>query len=102
MERGIGFGILKKMSALAVCGGAIWMAVHMAGNIGQGEMLGGPEKLEEAVRRAAVACYSTEGSYPPDLEYLEERYGLKPDPRYIVHYSIFAENIPPDIVVTVR
>ena len=54
------------------------------------------------MRRASVACYSTEGSYPSCLDYLTEHYGLRPDRRYVVHYSIFAENIPPDIVVTWR
>ena len=31
----------------------------------------GRQQLEEALRRAAVACYAAEGIYPPDLAYLE-------------------------------
>lgn len=60
----------------------------------------GKTKLEEAVRRAAVACYAAEGAYPPSIEYLEEHYGLTVDEsRYIVHYDVFADNILPDITV---
>ena len=46
------------------------------------------------------ACYAAEGIYPPNLEYLEEYYGLQIDEtRYTVHYSAFAENLMPDITV---
>ena len=33
-------------------------------------------RLEDAIRRNAVACYAAEGIYPPDLEYLEEHYAF--------------------------
>lgn len=57
-------------------------------------------KLEEAVRRAAVACYAAEGAYAPSVEYLEEHYFLSVDEtHYIVHYEVFADNILPDITV---
>lgn len=60
----------------------------------------GRTKLEDAVRRAAVACYAAEGAYPPDVTYMIEHYGLSVDEsRYIVHYDIFAENLMPDITV---
>ena len=57
-------------------------------------------RLEEAVRRAAVACYAAEGAYAPSVAYLEEHYFLSVDEsRYIVHYDVFADNILPDITV---
>ena len=57
-------------------------------------------QLEETLRRGCVACYAAEGIYPPNLEYLEEYYGLQIDEtRYTVHYSAFAENLMPDITV---
>ena len=60
----------------------------------------GRTKLEDAVRRAAVACYAAEGAYPPDVTYMIEHYELSVDEsRYIVHYDIFAENLMPDITV---
>jgi hypothetical protein len=60
----------------------------------------GRQQLEEAIRRAAVACYAAEGIYPPDLDYLESRYGIQIDEsRYAVSYEIFASNLMPDITV---
>jgi len=56
--------------------------------------------LEDSVRRAVVTCYAIEGSYPESVEYIEEHYGVHIDrTKYIVHYSIFASNIMPDIAV---
>ena len=58
------------------------------------------EQLEQAVRRAAVACYAAEGFYPPTLEYLEEHYGVQVDrERYTVVYDVFASNLMPDVTV---
>ena len=58
------------------------------------------QQLEDSIRRACVACYATEGVYPPNLSYLEEHYGLQVDTtRYTVFYDIFAENLMPDITV---
>ncbi len=57
-------------------------------------------QLEEALRRSCVSCYSAEGIYPPDLEYLKKHYGIQiNDKKYTVHYSAFAENLMPDITV---
>ena len=56
--------------------------------------------LEDSVRRAVVTCYAVEGRYPDSLKYIEEHYGIHVDrTKYIVHYSIFASNIMPDIAV---
>lgn len=58
------------------------------------------QRLEDVVRRAAVACYAAEGMYPPNLEYLEEHYGIQVDhSRYVVDYISIAENLMPDITV---
>ena len=57
-------------------------------------------QLEEALRRGCAACYAVEGAYPPDLEYLEEHYGIQVDEtRYKVYYNVFAHNLMPDITV---
>ena len=48
----------------------------------------------------AAAWPAAEGVYPPDLDYLKERYGLQIDEeRYTVKYFAFAENLMPDITV---
>ena len=57
-------------------------------------------RLEETLRQGCVACYAAEGAYPPDVDYLRERYGVQVDEtRYTVYYSVFAENLMPDITV---
>ena len=60
----------------------------------------GKAQLEDALRKASVACYASEGSYPPDLEYLTERYGIQiEEDRYTVIYEVIASNLMPDITV---
>jgi len=56
--------------------------------------------LEKAIKRAAVQCYAIEGFYPPDVSYLEEKYGIIIDyQRFIVEYDCFAANNLPVIKV---
>lgn len=58
---------------------------------------------EDNLRRSVVSCYALEGRYPPDIDYLQQEYGLQIDEeKYIIHYEIFAENIMPDITVLER
>lgn len=66
-----------------------------AGNREQGR-----QRLEESLRRTAAACYAAEGFYPPDVDYLEQNWGIRYDrERYAVHYEIFADNLMPQITV---
>jgi len=56
--------------------------------------------LEDSIRRAVVMNYALEGRYPASIEYIEENFGIYIDrTKYVVHYSIFASNILPDITV---
>ena len=69
-------------------------------NLQEGQQSEGKQQLEDAVRRGAVACYAAEGIYPPNLEYLEEHYGIQVDrDRYTVAYDVFASNMMPDVTV---
>ena len=55
---------------------------------------------QQAVQRAAVLCYATEGYYPPSLTFIEDRYGVQIDHnRYVVHYEVIASNVMPVIRV---
>jgi len=57
--------------------------------------------IAEAVRRLAVQCYAVEGVYPPDLQYLEENYGLSVNHAdFYISYEAFASNLPPSVIVT--
>ena len=58
--------------------------------------------IESAIRRAAVQCYALEGSYPPNVAYLEENYGISYDhKKYLVHYRAVFEgsSLGPEIIV---
>lgn len=59
--------------------------------------------LQQAIERAAVLCYATEGYYPPGLDYISNNYGIQIDyANYFIHYEIFASNIRPTIRVEHR
>lgn len=59
--------------------------------------------LSDAIIRSAVQCYAIEGFYPPDIEYLENNYGLLVDhDKYIISYSVFASNIMPEVEVFIK
>lgn len=63
----------------------------------------GAEAMYQAIERAAVLCYASEGFYPPTLAYIEENYGVQIDrTNYVIHYQVFASNIMPQIQVTSR
>lgn len=56
--------------------------------------------LKEAVLGATLMCYSVEGRYPRDVDYLAQHYGIYYDSnRYIVSISGFADNVLPEIRV---
>lgn len=59
--------------------------------------------LRQSARKAVVQCYAIEGAYPPDVEYLEENYGLEYNhEKYFIDYEIFASNIMPNVDVFER
>ncbi len=59
--------------------------------------------IRDAVQRSALQCYAVEGVYPPDLQYLEDNYGLQINTEdYYVVYDCFASNLPPTIRVVPR
>lgn len=63
----------------------------------------GVDTLEDTIEQYAVACYATEGSYPPDLKYLQDHYGLILDEElYIYEYEIFGSNVMPIVTVLER
>ena len=92
-------GVLLPVIAVAAL---LWFAAAVD-SLDSGRSQEDLRQLEETLRRSCVACYAAEGVYPPDLDYLKERYGLQIDEtHYTVHYSVFAENLMPDITVLVN
>ena len=89
------------LSVVLVMAVVIWFAVA-AGNTASGQLEAGRRQLEDALRRGAAACYAAEGIYPPTVEYLQAHYGIQIDrEKYHVFYEVFAENLMPQITVTI-
>jgi hypothetical protein len=77
-----------------------YYSVGVVQNAGESEKF---EILADAIVRSAVQCYAIEGFYPPNIEYLEENYGLVVDhDKYFVFYNVFASNIMPDVNVYLK
>lgn len=63
----------------------------------------GATAIRAAVQRCALQCYAVEGVYPPNIQYLEENYGLQVNTDdYYVTYNAFASNLPPTVLVTAK
>jgi len=84
---------------IIVAGIALYFLAALS-NLSSGKALDDKHQLEEALIRASVSCYAIEGTYPPDLEYLIEHYGIQINPeRFTVKYESIASNLMPDITV---
>lgn len=95
--------MLTNLAAIAAVAAVLLWFFTALNQLGVGQSQEGQQQLETALRRAAVACYATEGVYPPTLEYLTQHYGIQIDEaRYHVFYEIFADNLMPDITVLER
>ena len=93
-------GIAALLLVCLLVVGVIWFFGTSVNNLSQEQLLEDKRQLEEAITRSCVACYAAEGIYPPDLEYLEEHYGIQVDrDRYTVMYDVFATNLMPDVTV---
>lgn len=90
---------MKKRTILLVL--AVLLCFLLAvSQLEQGRQAEGKQQLEDALRRTAVACYASEGFYPPSVDYMVEHYALQYDTqRYVVRYEVTASNLMPDITV---
>ena len=70
------------------------------GNLDSAQSEESMRQLEQALRRGCVAGYAAEGSYPADLDYLKEHYGLVwNEERYWIDYQPIGSNLMPDVTV---
>lgn len=59
--------------------------------------------LNTAINKDIIHCYAIEGFYPPNLDYIEEHYGLTYDhDKYIVDYESVGNNIMPNVMIIER
>ena len=59
--------------------------------------------LERALTRSITQCYALEGTYPPDINYLTDHYGLTYDSDYYyIDYQYIGSNLRPDVTIIER
>ncbi len=58
------------------------------------------ELLNNALERSITQCYALEGTYPYNLAYLEENYGLTYNKEHFyVDYQYIGGNLRPDVTI---
>ena len=58
------------------------------------------KNLKDAIDRAIIQCYVTEGRYPESFDYLQKNYGIiYDDELFRVDYVIFGTNMKPDVTI---
>ena len=78
----------------------VGFVIYGVGNVSRSASQERLKAAEQSVARATVQCYAIEGRYPPDLDYLEENYGLILDrEHYVYHYRLEGSNLMPEIQV---
>lgn len=94
---------LNKLSFIGIALVLIILFIQLFNGIVDFEKNSGVERMESiesAIQKAAVQCYAIEGSYPPNLQYLVDFYGLiVNEDEFIYHYEAVAANILPQIAV---
>ena len=94
------FGLLGALLLPSVVLMVLLGFLSALGNLQSGRKGGDIRQLQEVLQKGCVACYAAEGIYPPDLQYLKERYGIQVDEyRYTVYYNRFAQNLMPEVTV---
>lgn len=89
--------VLIALAVVAVCVIGVFVALNIiVPNISSQ----GTVSLRHAIMQSANQCYAIEGSYPYNLEYLENNYGLVVNhDDYAITYEVFADNVAPSVVV---
>ena len=96
-------GLIKALLAPLVIVAALVVFATAVNSLDSGRDEESLRQLETALHRGCVACYATEGVYPPDLDYLRDRYGIQIDEeKYMVDYQVIGRNLMPSITVLER
>ena len=82
---------------LAVFAGLLMLFVYGFGNADTQVEEEDLNRVKLAIQQAALECYSIEGFYPENIEYLKEHYGLYlQEELYSVRYQYVGSNLMPD------
>lgn len=92
--------VLKTVMIFAVLAVLVFCLCKAADKMGNGQQGESLKQLDDSIRKAVMVCYSTEGVYPPSIQYLKDNYGIQIDEeRYAVFYEIEGANLMPHITV---
>lgn len=97
--------LLKISALLLIVFSAVYLSIiyQGMGNFQKNTNDQSLKTIEKAIEKAAVLCYSIEGSYPPDVKYLKDHYGVIIDEsKYFYYYEVDGANIMPKITVFKR
>ncbi len=72
--------------SLTVFGAVVSLFLGMMDSFSKRVKAENAETLQKAIRRACVQCYAIEGRYPPNVQYLEQEYGIHIDEE---RYDVF-------------
>ncbi len=78
------------------------IAIFLSGvnYVSRSSLDGQQESLEKAISRDVAQCYAVEGTYPPNMDYLINHYGLTYNEElFYVDYQPIGSNIYPDITI---
>jgi hypothetical protein len=98
-----GLILIKKLTKfLPLILGVAIIAVFLLGvnYVSTSSVDGQLESLENAISRDVAQCYAVEGTYPPNIDYLYDHYGLTyNEDLFFVDYQYIGSNIYPDITI---
>ncbi len=95
-----GLNILSQIVTLPFIAIALFILLRSVSGYGATNDSLSRANVQEIVVKYAIQCYASEGSYPPDIQYLVDNYGLILDEqRFIYQYEIFASNVMPEITI---
>lgn len=92
----------RRVVIAAVCVAVVAVAIAIAVGVArQNARVQGAAALRDSILNAAKQCAAIEGSYPSDLQHLEDSYGLTINhDDYVITYECFADNVAPSVVVS--
>lgn len=94
------FPYLNTVLSVVVFGLIIGVFIYFIAGVSANSSSESKKITEEAIRKAMVSCYAIEGVYPPNIDYLEENYGVVIDhDLYLVDFQRVASNVMPSVML---
>ena len=94
------WNVLKQVLFILVLCAIVFFFLFGLNSVSETTVARQEESLENAINRDIIQCYALEGTFPPNLDYLVEHYGLTYDhDLFFVDYQTIGSNIMPDVTI---